>query len=767
MSELSIAQQIANKRLYRRKLVKLAQGHQPGLRPAPRSNSSSSSGVLGNIASTGATAAKNTLSGVWNYGGKQLLNTGANTLSGIGTTATGVANFGAGGLGAIGGLAARGVGEATDALGLTDSWGAGAKDFQDSMNEAMSAGLQNTFGGAADTLSLGYYDYDGSASTNPTATPRTTAVDRMRSKHRDLLGRDSYWTTAYNTLNTVGDFAANTAAQGGAGRGLNMAAQGLKAAPAMQAARQAASAVPIAGRPAAAVGNWLAGPAPTYNMFTQTLPQYARSQVGNATGRFAQTRNAAQALSNEGLGLYGEYLAVNQDIPHEMRVQDDLQKLQGQYELSLSSAHLDEESYAQLTALADSLNGKTPEEQIPLFQRMNAIVADNSLQNDGTLPAAATSTPEAPSSNLTEGPPVAPANPQTLDDIVSQSLSPDASEEDAALVQKVVQNLATAQDKPQTPEDAAALVENSEGSSIERLAQERAQENPPPTDNPRDWGQWFEETMSWATEAWNNLGFVGKLAFGLGMPLGVIGLLGGGLSGVLTAALGFGVAGLAAAGSGALGETAQGAVTAAGETITGTGAPAAPAEPPTPLAQDESLKLVQELTAAPNGAQYIAQNRDKFNQFAAMSDADLSSVTQQMTPESRATVNKILTELKTQVDDGIKEKGAYPDWLADTWAAEKLRRVGLKSTSELPALQEKINRMLQILNAAPTGEKNSMLNSKSASHIVAQHLAITTLQKAARCWSGYEPVPGKKPYSNDSCRPISGKKKKKKDKAAK
>ena len=27
---------------------------------------------------------------------------------------------------------------------------------------------------------------------------------------------------------------------------------------------------------------------------------------------------------------------------------------------------------------------------------------------------------------------------------------------------------------------------------------------------------------------------------------------------------------------------------------------------------------------------------------------------------------------------------------------------------------------------------------------------------ARRCWKGYEPVPGKKPYSEDSCRPKSG-----------
>lgn len=40
--------------------------------------------------------------------------------------------------------------------------------------------------------------------------------------------------------------------------------------------------------------------------------------------------------------------------------------------------------------------------------------------------------------------------------------------------------------------------------------------------------------------------------------------------------------------------------------------------------------------------------------------------------------------------------------------------------------------------------------------------AISATLKAARCWAGYEPVPGKKPYSNDSCRPVgSGAKKKK------
>lgn len=43
--------------------------------------------------------------------------------------------------------------------------------------------------------------------------------------------------------------------------------------------------------------------------------------------------------------------------------------------------------------------------------------------------------------------------------------------------------------------------------------------------------------------------------------------------------------------------------------------------------------------------------------------------------------------------------------------------------------------------------------------------SLEDMLKSARCWAGYEPVPGKKPYSNDSCRPVgSGKKKKKENK---
>lgn len=40
------------------------------------------------------------------------------------------------------------------------------------------------------------------------------------------------------------------------------------------------------------------------------------------------------------------------------------------------------------------------------------------------------------------------------------------------------------------------------------------------------------------------------------------------------------------------------------------------------------------------------------------------------------------------------------------------------------------------------------------------------IEKLARCWKGYEPVPGKAPYSDDSCRPKGSKAKKKDEKKA-
>jgi hypothetical protein len=69
----------------------------------------------------------------------------------------------------------------------------------------------------------------------------------------------------------------------------------------------------------------------------------------------------------------------------------------------------------------------------------------------------------------------------------------------------------------------------------------------------------------------------------------------------------------------------------------------------------------------------------------------------------------------------------------------------------LTSNQDAIERML------PQLENNSVKSGASV-----QQAGAAFAQKLARCWKGYEPVPGKKPYSNDSCRPVGSKSKDKK-----
>lgn len=66
--------------------------------------------------------------------------------------------------------------------------------------------------------------------------------------------------------------------------------------------------------------------------------------------------------------------------------------------------------------------------------------------------------------------------------------------------------------------------------------------------------------------------------------------------------------------------------------------------------------------------------------------------------------------------------------------------------------QDSISKMLP----AVTGAETPVVKAGAVMALAMQ------LDKAARCWKGYEAVPGKKPYSDNSCRPTGSKKKEKK-----
>jgi hypothetical protein len=75
----------------------------------------------------------------------------------------------------------------------------------------------------------------------------------------------------------------------------------------------------------------------------------------------------------------------------------------------------------------------------------------------------------------------------------------------------------------------------------------------------------------------------------------------------------------------------------------------------------------------------------------------------------------------------------------------------------------------QAYDYATDTEKQKSVTPAKPKLKMANSNCFKTLAKAAasRCWTGYEPVPGKTPYSEDSCRPIGSKPKKKKEKKAK
>jgi hypothetical protein len=76
----------------------------------------------------------------------------------------------------------------------------------------------------------------------------------------------------------------------------------------------------------------------------------------------------------------------------------------------------------------------------------------------------------------------------------------------------------------------------------------------------------------------------------------------------------------------------------------------------------------------------------------------------------------------------------------------KRKNTGSKAQSDPDS---RINKSLRKWNCK-CGEDHSTMFEK---------LACMAKEAKSRCWEGYEPVPGKEPYSEDSCRPKKDKKK--------
>jgi hypothetical protein len=285
-----------------------------------------------------------------------------NALKGISTTARGAANAAAGTLGTVGGAVGGGLatagGYATDAVGLTNNAGRnnweGTKAFVGSMQNATMQGLKDTAGGAADTLTGGLYNYDGTL-----LDPKQTAVQNMHNEHVQQLGQSQEplmgmspetAKNVYATSTGIGEAAADIAGMSGVGPAAGAAVKGLRAAAGVAPAVAAAeTATPLMHTP------------------LSQLP----SALSKSTPLQAAGVGAALALENSAVQ------ANKQEILHPMEIFPDANEEQ-MAQINTASTQLSTLPASQKQMAATALSDpKSPEAQQLAGQGQKNYIEEN------------------------------------------------------------------------------------------------------------------------------------------------------------------------------------------------------------------------------------------------------------------------------------------------------------------------------------------------------------------------------------------------------
>jgi hypothetical protein len=344
----------------------------------------------------------------------------------------------------------------------------------------------------------------------------------------------------------------------------------------------------------------------------------------------------------------------------------------------------------------------------------------------------------------------------------------------------------------------------------------------------QNFGKQVGDAFSGVAQNWNNMPNAAKWTVGGGLGLGALGMMQGGGLGTGVGALGLGAAGLAGAGMGLFGDDArrmvgQGAMNVAGffgqdvptaQSVTGAlnggggsavqslmdakneqgqagGWAAGQAEIDkykgqlgtlTGMGRDVGTTMLMGLPGegAPQTAEAAGQMYDQL----AAKHQEISDPAYLRNQAQQAAI-KTLQE-KDKEHSGVLSAMFKARQQGGTWANKYRENQILATMQKDPALQQYLKKgpngelMLPGGNSFEDLSANMLHNAygefpmqNKAGSVIQNLLHKFAMQqlitKSARCWAGYEPVPGKKPYSNDSCRPAGGDKKKKKEaeKAAK
>lgn len=127
--------------------------------------------------------------------------------------------------------------------------------------------------------------------------------------------------------------------------------------------------------------------------------------------------------------------------------------------------------------------------------------------------------------------------------------------------------------------------------------------------------------------------------------------------------------------------------------------------------------------------------------------------------ETKASANMDIKTLVGPWLESAKMAGSSPAWQrsAGKCAMEQAMKWAFNDVDakELADLKTEQTKKYDLDNAR---RLNELEKRQQAEEPVTKEVAVMACQKAARCWAGYEPVPGSKKYSKGSCRPKGSKK---------
>ena len=318
-----------------------------------------------------------------------------------------------------------------------------------------------------------------------------------------------------------------------------------------------------------------------------------------------------------------------------------------------------------------------------------------------------------------------------------------------AMPPKEQQELATAASDPKSPAAQKKVADGANNYVSQTAADPN---NPMPTDDPVAAGNWMSESL----DAFKQLPFESQLLIGAGLSVGVVSMLsslmgGGGMGTMLLGALGLGAAGVVGASTGMLGGDAKGwvndafsgLVTAFGGNVPNEG--------------DIRARLEAAAKQGPEAANAeLEKVRGEVKPYAGFSQDAGKFITESADP------NYLYNQAKGYGRDNYADLAPQNTTYGIPTGAITSAVFGKPTMEDADPNNRTWNEWAWGAPGSAQREKNVETGvQRKGFKEVRSSVAVSVMHKAARCWAGYEPVPGAKAYSEGSCRPKGSKKTKK------